>query len=123
MGRLTSPQEYIQAKQDEFLRLLESSHKAKKIDDLNYKRLLLETCEYENPDDIYDYFHNLFDDLQNCLENAELFILEARIVKGAEMIEKETDPKKLKQYNRLYDALIAEHEALKEGRHEQKTAV
>ena|SRR5690625_2691158 len=123
-GELVSVQRYTQTKHADFLSLLEKAYKAGQVDDLNYDRLRSDRCTYQDPDDVYDYFLKLNDDLINCIENHELFILESRIVKGAELIEKETDPVKKQKYMQLYDALIAEHTALKEGRtYEQAEAV
>lgn len=100
-----SIEEYKIRKQEEVINLLETSKKLGKIDEVTHKRLLLETCDAKDWEGVFDHYLRLWGDIVSILANFEEQAIYNRLIKGAEMIEKETDPDKRRQYLAVYSAL------------------
>lgn len=101
-----SIQEYVDRNEEQFTTLLESAFKQGKIDEFNYKRLMSEYCEYIEWDDVFRYYESIYlDFIETLIHN--------RLLKGAELIEQESDPEKKAYYLRIYDGLVEKLETLK----------
>lgn len=105
---------YVLEKQGMFMQTLEAAWKHKKIDEVSYKRLSLDEFEGTTMDEAFDHYQSLFEELMDVAIDHEVQKIQHRILKGAEMIEKETDPIKRRQYMGVYEALLTELEALKQ---------
>ena len=107
--------EYIAEKQAEIMRIIEISKQQEKINQDEYASLML--FQADTIDELKDWYRELI----VTLAQKEFDEIQDRIVKGAMMIEKETDPHKKKQYLELYDQLCEKLEDLRGDINAEKT--
>lgn len=97
---------YMTFNQTEFLKRLERFRVH--IDEFTYKRLCAESYDGNSWCEAIDHFKQITDVLcMAVLDNGRNSIL-SRMKKGAEMIERERDPVKKRQFIALYDSLELE---------------
>lgn len=97
--------EYIERKQSEFNEFLDTLKQVGKIDEVSYKRFLLETCNAMEWDQIFEHFAKLWGDIVEMLTNHEINSLEQRLIKGSYMIDAELDQSRRSQMMEVYNEL------------------
>lgn len=90
---------YCQEQEETFIRISKGAFEKGWMLPEIYQDMLIDLPKPKNLDEAYDEFEKLFHTLQQN-------IIQSRIIKGAEMIDKESDPIKKKRYFEVYDDLL-----------------
>lgn len=95
--------EYVERKQTELIAFL--NRHSKRIDELNFKRLVSEVFDGHTWEEVFNHFHNMYGRIINVLRDNEMQSLKERMVKGAQMIEDEQNEAKRQDYLTHYGRL------------------
>lgn len=76
-----------------------------KLDELSYRRLMLTTFDGTIYEQAQSHFYQLWNEVIYAVATTEEESIYARLIKGAEMIDAETDPVKRRQYLEVYASL------------------
>lgn len=92
--------------QDMFVRHLGMALETGELDEINYRRLMMDTCTAETVEEAFTFYENKYSDLKECFRKNML----NRILKGAEYIEKiGKDHPHYKPAMEKYDRLVANY--------------
>jgi hypothetical protein len=92
--------------QEVYNRLIAGAYYAGKLSDEQYEDL--------------QELHEDFERLVNCMKDHEERLIQERLIKGAELIDKEKDPRKRASMNQVYEDLLNHLEAVKRGEAEPR---
>lgn len=105
--------EYVATRHNMFLRILQKAKEQKQISQGMYTHLMLKTIEPRTFDEALDQLEAFGREVHHAIKHHEYYILLERLEKGERMIEKETDPTKRIEYQRLYNQLARRLEQVK----------
>lgn len=98
--------EYQERKQKEIVNFLNGAKEKGNIDELSYRRYLLETCTENEWDPTFEHFEKIWTNIFETITQTELQKLSERIIRGAQMIEDEPDQARRRKMMEVYDALL-----------------